>query len=93
VELVDEASWQFADYRPPIYPPIAFSARIHGDVRLRLEVDRVTGVVTQAAVIEGNTFLDAAALAAARLWRFVPGTTPANPFEVTVRFEVRCPPR
>jgi len=93
-ELADQASWQFVDYSPPAYPPIARSARVHGDVRLRLEVERVSGTVTQAAVIEGQPFLlNDAALSAARRWRFVPATSPAEPFEVTLRFELRCPER
>jgi TonB family protein len=93
VELVDRSSWQFVRYVPPLFPPIALSARIFRDVRLRLEVERVTGAVTQAAVVEGHALLNDAALTAARQWRFVPGTNPADPFEVTLRFELRCPAR
>jgi TonB family protein len=93
VELVDRASWQFVHYVPPVFPSIALSARIHRDVRLLLEVQRSTGAVAQATVIEGHALLNDAALAAARQWRFVPGTNPADPFEVTLRFELKCPAR
>jgi TonB family protein len=92
-ELVDEASWQFVHYVPPVFPPIALSARVFGDVRLRLQVDRATGSVTQAAVIAGNALLNDAALTAARQWQFVPGTNPADPFDVSLRFQLRCPAR
>lgn len=91
LRLVDHENWQFVHYEPPIYPPIALSARIAGDVRLRLEVDSVSGAVTRAAVAKGIPLLDAAALAAAPKWRFVPGSTPRDPFEVALRFQVECP--
>jgi hypothetical protein len=93
IELVDQASWQFAHYEPPVFPPIALSARVFRDIRLRLDVERATGAVTQADIIDGTLLLNEAALKAARKWRFVPGTTPADPFEVTLRFELRCPVR
>lgn len=91
VELVDHASWQFSGYVAPVFPPIALAARLFGDVRLRLVVDRATGAVTAAEVVEGRPLLDASALTAARQWRFVAGTTPPEPFEVTLRFQHRCP--
>jgi len=91
VELVDQSSWQFVRYVPPEFPPIALSARLYRDVRLRLEVERSSGAVTQATVVEGNPILNHAALTAAWQWRFVPGTHPLDPFEVTLRFELRCP--
>jgi hypothetical protein len=43
--------------------------------------------------IEGHALLNAAALTAARHWRFVQGTNPADPFEVRLRFKLRCPAR
>ena len=90
VELADHAAWQFVRYVPPVFPPIALSARVHGDVQLRLDVERATGAVTQAALVKGIPLLNEAALTAARQWRFVPGTHPADMFEVTLRFELRC---
>lgn len=42
-----------------------------GDVRLRLDVDRVSGAVTEATVVERHALLKDAALAAGRQWRFV----------------------
>lgn len=90
VELADQSSWQFAHYVPPVFPPIALSARLFRDVRLRLEVARESGAVTDATVVDGNFLLNEAALTAARQWRFVPGTYPIDPFEVTVAFALRC---
>lgn len=93
LRLVDHDKWQFATYIPPAFPHIALSARISGDVHLRLEVDGASGAVTQASVAKGIPLLDDAAVAAARQWRFVPGSTPAGEFDVAVRFQVDCPRR
>jgi len=90
---VDQSSWQFAHEVPPTIPPIALAARVFRGIRLRLEADRATGAVTQATVIDGTPLLNDAALTAARQWRFVPGTHPVDPFEVTVGFRLRCPAR
>lgn len=93
LRLVDHDTWQFVSYVPPVFPPIALSARVFGDVHLRLEVDGESGAVTAATVAKGRPLLDHAALAAAKQWRFVPGTTPAGAFDVAVRFQVECPAR
>ncbi len=91
LRLVDHEKWQFVHYVPPVFPPIALSARVFGDVHLRLEVDSASGAVTRATIAKGIPLLDAAALAAAGKWRFVPGSTPGGPFEVAIRFQVECP--
>lgn len=93
LKLVDHDTWQFASYVPPVFPPIALSARVFGDVHLTLEVDSASGAVTAATVARSRPLLDNAALAAAKLWRFVPGSTPAGAFDVAVRFQVECPSR
>jgi hypothetical protein len=46
--------------------------------------------VTWAEAVDGPALLHEAALKAARQWEFVPGTTPVNPFEVTLAFQLRC---
>ena len=43
VEIVDRSSLNLADYVEPVMPSLAVSARIPGDVRLRLRVDQVSG--------------------------------------------------
>jgi TonB family protein len=91
LRLVDHEKWQFVHFEPPVFPPIALSARISGDVHLRLEVDSVSGAVTRASLAKSIPLLDAAALAAAGKWRFVPGSTPGGSFEVAIRFQVECP--
>ena len=93
LRLVEHEKWQFVSYVPPVIPPIALSARAFGDVHLMLEVDRVTGAVTEANIAKSVPLLDQPALVAAREWRFVPGSTPAGPFNVAVRFQVECPNR
>lgn len=91
LRLVDHEQWQFVSYVPPVFPPIALSARMSGDVTLTLEVDPVSGAVVRATVAKGIPLLDQAALVAARQWRFVPGSTPTGSFDVAVRFQVKCP--
>lgn len=91
LRVVDHEKWQFVHYVPPVFPPIALSARVFGDVHLRLEVDSVSGAVTRATVAKSIALLDAAALAAAGKWRFVPGSTPGGPFDVAIQFRVECP--
>jgi TonB family protein len=93
IELVDQGSFQFVKYVPLEFPPIALSARVFADVPVRLEVDGQSGRVTRAEVIDGSPILHEAALKAARQWEFVPGTTPVNPFEVTLAFQLRCASR
>jgi hypothetical protein len=90
IELVDRGSYQFIKYVPPEFPPIALSARVFCDVRVLLGVDRQSGRVTWAEAVDGPALLHEAALKAARQWEFVPGTTPVNPFEVTLAFQLRC---
>jgi hypothetical protein len=51
-ELLDAASFHLTAYVAPVYPSIAESARISGDVQLRLIVDRETGGVTNVAIIK-----------------------------------------
>lgn len=89
-ELVEAARWQFSQYVAPAYPPIAMSARIAGDVRIRLMVDATSGAVGDAAIEAGPPLLSQSAIAAVRQWRFAPGTVDGNPFTVTLRYALDC---
>jgi TonB family protein len=91
LRLVDHEKWQFVHYVPPVFPQVALSARLFGDVHIRLDVDSTSGAVTRATIAKSIPILDAAALAAAGQWRFVPGSTPGGPFDVAIRFQVECP--
>jgi TonB family protein len=93
IEIVDRDSFKFTHYVAADYPPIALSARILGDVKVRLSVDGRSGTVTEASIVAGRPLLDEAALRAVRQWRFVAGTTPGTPFDITFRFDVKCAPR
>jgi TonB family protein len=89
-EVLNRESLRLSNYVTPVYPPIALSARITGDVRLELHIDRGTGDVTEAVVLAGRQLLDQAALAAARQWRFDAGMRPET-LQVTIRFDLKCP--
>jgi hypothetical protein len=89
-QLVEPGSLRFDSYAAVPMPPIALSARVFGDVHLRLTVVPATGVVTDVTVISGGPLLAPAASAAARAWRLTPGTATSNQIEVTLRFQ---PPR
>ncbi len=90
-ELLERDSFKFARYIEPEFPRIALSARIFGDVKMRLTVERETGAVVNVALLDGRPLLNTAAITAAWQWLFVAGTTPPEPFDVTVHFEEKCP--
>jgi protein TonB len=58
---------------PPVYPPIAASARIEGTVILEAIIDE-TGSVTNLKVLKSIPMLDAAAKEAVSRWRYSPTT-------------------
>jgi TonB family protein len=93
VEVLERDAFAFSRYVGAEFPPIALSARVFRDVKVRLTVDRATGAVTDATVVEGQALLNHAALGAAKQWRFVAGTAPSEPFDVTFRFELKCAAR
>jgi protein TonB len=72
-------------YVAPEYPQSALAQRVRGDVHLRLTVD-AEGKVSDAVVIQANPpkVFDAAAIAAARKWRFKPIGTKGSGVEATV---------
>ena len=56
---------------PPVYPPIALSARIQGAVVMDIVVG-IDGSVVDAKIVRSIPLLDPAALEAARQWKFEP---------------------
>src|SRR5690348_15390672 len=54
---------------PPVYPPLARTARIEGDVRLSLVISLEGGVIS-ASVVSGNQLLQQAALQSAQQSKF-----------------------
>ena len=56
---------------PPVYPPIALSARIQGAVVMDIVVG-IDGSVVDAQIVRSIPLLDPAALEAARQWKFEP---------------------
>ena len=91
IEPRERDSLRFSHYVAPEMPMIALSARVFGDVRLRLTADRETGAVTSVEVRSGVPLLTPAAVAAARQWRFALDTVPTAPVEVTLPFQIVCP--
>lgn len=56
----------------PVYPLVAAYSATSGQVKVVLTIDRA-GTVSTASIVEGQKLLTAAALEAARKWRFVAG--------------------
>jgi protein TonB len=56
---------------PPLYPPIAQSARVAGVVIIEARLD-ADGHVSQARIVKSIPLLDQAALDAVRQWEFTP---------------------
>jgi TonB family protein len=92
-DTFDRTAWRLTHFVAPAFNELAARARIEGDVRLRLRVDSATGTVTEAALVKGRPLLNDSALQAVRQWRFEPGSTPVEPFEVALNFKVTCPNR
>lgn len=53
----------------PIYPLVAAYSGTSGEVKVKLTIDK-TGSITSATIVGGHKLLTAAALDAARKWRF-----------------------
>lgn len=56
----------------PVYPPIAITANVSGDVKVVVTLDKA-GSVTKVRIVSGNPLLRRAAMEAAKRWRFKPG--------------------
>ena len=78
-------------YVAPQYPPLALSAHVSGTVIVEAVIG-IDGAVRDARILRSIPLLDAAALAAVRLWRYSPTTLNgiAVPvvMTVTVRFDL-----
>ena len=77
---------------PPVYPPIAQSAKITGVVIVELLVG-VDGTVQNAQVLRSIPLLDQAALDAVRQWQFTPTLLNGVPVEVIMTVSVKFPER
>ena len=79
-------------YVPPVYPTIAQTARVEGDVIVEAVIDE-TGVVRNVRVLRSIPLLDRAAVEAVSRWRYSPTTlnNQAVPviMTVTVSFRLR----
>jgi len=91
VEVVERPSLNLAMYVQPVMPAIAISARVFGDVRLKITAEPASGLVIQVDALAGPPLLVPPAVGAIRAWRFAPGAAPVGPLDVTIRFRLRCP--
>jgi protein TonB len=77
---------------PPVYPPIAQSARVQGVVIIEATIG-TNGKVTDARVLRSIPLLDQAALDAVRQWEFTPTLLNGVPvpviMTVTVNFTLQ----
>ena len=89
-DLLEREQLKFETYVPVPIPPIAMAARLFGDVRLALTLDRITGAVTETQAVSGPSLLSKHAAAIAGGWRFVPASLTADRIEITLRFQPRC---
>ena len=69
----------------PVYPPAARAVRAEGKVRVKILVDR-RGRVRETCVLEGHPLLRAAAVQAAREFRFKPNFGVSRSFAKDKRF-------
>jgi TonB family protein len=76
---------------PPVYPPLALSLRVEGDVTLDALIEE-NGRITTIKVLSGPTVLQQAAVVAVRQWKYEPATLNGSPtpihLSVTVRFHL-----
>jgi protein TonB len=76
---------------PPIYPPVAQSARVQGVVILEVTIG-TTGLVQDARILRSIPLLDQAAIDAVEQWQFTPtlvnGQTVPVIMTVTVNFSL-----
>ena len=72
---------------PPVYPPIARSARIQGTVVLEARISS-TGDVEELKAISGHPLLVPAAIDAVKQWKYTPYTVNGEPVEVMTTIQV-----
>jgi protein TonB len=77
---------------PPVYPSLARSQHISGDVNVDALID-VNGRVTSMKVISGPALLHQAAMEALRQWKYRPATLDGKPvpmhLTITLRFRLQ----
>lgn len=75
----------------PIYPALAATNRVEGDVEVEALIDQ-TGKVTSTKAISGPVLLRRAAMDAVRQWRYSPALLDGKPistqYKVTVSFRI-----
>jgi TonB family protein len=76
----------------PLYPPEAKAARVSGEVKIRVLISEL-GNVIEAEAVEGPDLLRESALAAARLWVFMPIELSGTPVKVEGRLIFKFAPR
>ena len=88
----DVTSVQLISSVPPVYPQIARSQRISGDVRIDALIDE-NGRVTGMKVVSGPIMLHQAAMDALHQWRYKPATLNGKPVSmhlvVTIQFRLQ----
>lgn len=89
---IPAASVRILSQITPAYPALARAARIQGPVLLHMTID-AQGIPTDVQVTSGHPALQAEAVKAARLWRFVAASVngqavPAT-FQLTILFALR----
>jgi protein TonB len=74
----------------PVYPPLAKTSNVEGDVVIAVEID-ATGKVTGAKATAGPVFLRQAAVEAVRNWKYEPATLNGKPTstQITVKIQFR----
>ena len=79
-------------YVPPVYPPLAVSARVEGEVIIEITIG-ADGEVKDARVLRSIPQLDQAAIDAVRQWEYTPTVIKEVPtpviMTVTVRFSLK----
>jgi TonB family protein len=91
VGLLDQNAPLKRAHRDPVYPEAAKNAGVQGTVVLELTLDR-EGNVSGIRVIESVPLLDAAAIEAAREWKYAPAETESpRVFRVSVVFALPSP--
>ena len=71
----------------PVYPPLARSARIQGQVVLQAVISK-KGVIENLKVLSGHPLLAPAAIEAVRQWRYRPYVLNNEPLEVETQITV-----
>lgn len=89
--LLDVDKYRFTKFEKPIYPSIAASARIEGDVTMRLSIDPASGRVTGVEALTGTGILKGSAMDAAKRWWLEPNPTGPATLDVTLRYSIHCP--